>query len=243
MLIEPPPSSGDLNFQVLGFPVRVHPLFWVVTIFFGLNLNDFGFLLAWVAAVFVAILVHELGHALVMRSFGFYPSIVLYAMGGLAIPGRGGSYRSRGYSPGAQIAISAAGPIAGFLLAALVLLAMDASGHRMELVDRVWNILPIYAPPQLSSPALAWFFDSIVYAGVFWGALNLLPIYPLDGGQIAREVFLQLSPRDGLRTSLIVSMLTAGGLAVVALTQWKSPYSALFFGYLAYNSYRLSKDF
>jgi membrane-associated protease RseP (regulator of RpoE activity) len=47
--------------------------------------------------------------------------------------------------------------------------------------------------------------------------LNLLPIWPLDGGQIARELFDFFSPGRGIRTALGLSMLIAGGIAVHAL--------------------------
>ena len=43
-------------------------------------------LLSWISVMFVSILVHELGHSLVMRYFGQSSHIVLYMLGGLAIP-------------------------------------------------------------------------------------------------------------------------------------------------------------
>ncbi len=49
-------------------------------------------LLMWIAAVFVSILIHELGHALAMRRYGISSYIVLYHFGGLAIPDRGGTF-------------------------------------------------------------------------------------------------------------------------------------------------------
>ena len=68
MLGEPPRTQWDLHFPLFGFPVRVHPFFWAVALLMGFRssprLID---LLLWVAAVFLAILVHELGHAIVMR--------------------------------------------------------------------------------------------------------------------------------------------------------------------------------
>ena len=41
-----------------------------------------------------------------------------------------------------------------------------------------------------------------------------MPIYPLDGGQIARELLLAARGRQGMRQSLLLSLWTAGALAV-----------------------------
>ena len=83
MLAEPPPSQYDLHFSLFGFPVRVHPMFWLVTLMLGYQSGDAAAVLTWIVAVFLSILVHELGHALVMRAYGLRPWIVLHGMGGL----------------------------------------------------------------------------------------------------------------------------------------------------------------
>ena len=90
------------------------------------------------------------------------------------------------------------------------------------------------------------FFDSdrfnelifdLLYINIFWGLVNLLPIYPLDGGQIAHEVLSVVNPRDGLRQSLWLSVIVAAGLAVLAGTRLQDKFLAIFFGYFAYTSY------
>ena len=71
LLGEPPRTGGDLNFQLFGIPVRVHPLFWLIAVLLGISGDPQpAEILLWVVAVFVSILVHELGHALTMRAFG-----------------------------------------------------------------------------------------------------------------------------------------------------------------------------
>jgi Zn-dependent protease len=67
--------------------------------------------------------------------------------------------------------------------------------------------------------------------------LNLLPIYPLDGGQVARELFGVYGGSDGLRQSLWLSLIAAAGLAVLALVRLDDQFLAFFFGYLAYTNY------
>ncbi|NOZ40262.1 MAG: hypothetical protein GXP24_08560 [Planctomycetes bacterium] len=85
MLAEPPPTQADVHFRVLGIPVRVHPFFWIITLIIGMRGDSAppAEVLSWIVAVFVSILIHELGHALVQRRFGGQPRIVLHGMGGL----------------------------------------------------------------------------------------------------------------------------------------------------------------
>jgi stage IV sporulation protein FB len=242
---EPPASSGDLHFRVLGFPVRVHPWFWVVSVLLGFRVKDLGMLAAWVAASFLAILIHELGHAVVMRHYGFFPRITLYSFGGLASYGpEASSYRSRGHDTVGQILISLAGPVAGVFLAAVVVLAARAAGKPVVIFDWIAGFLPLIgiAASDWNWPFL-WFLDSLIYIGVFWGAMNLMPIYPLDGGQVAREVLMRLSPQNGVRLSLIVSILTAALAAAFVGLQLRDWYLTLFFAYLAYNSYAMLESY
>jgi membrane-associated protease RseP (regulator of RpoE activity) len=77
----------------------------------------------------------------------------------------------------------------------------------------------------------------LLYVNIFWGLVNLLPVYPLDGGQISQEVFQMVNPRDGLRQSLWLSVVVAAVVGVLAYLQWDQLFLALFFGYMAYTSY------
>jgi Zn-dependent protease len=240
MLSEPPRTQGDLNFSLLGFSVRIHPLFWLVTVLLGPLQSDPMLMLLWVPAVLLCILLHELGHAVAMRFYGFRPWIVLHGFGGLT--GYGPSDLSaRRPGPGGHILISAAGPATGFLLAA-VLVGGILAANRSAVV--FW-----YGPARLHViPGIVWdgdwlktmhFVYFVLQVTVLWGLFNLLPIFPLDGGQIAQQVLLLASPRDGVRQSLMLSVLAAGSLAGIAAIQWKDFYLAIFFGYLAYSSYTM----
>src|SRR6516162_10157851 len=75
-------------------------------------------LLAWVAACFVSVLIHEMGHVFMGRLFGTDGHIVLYSFGGIAID-------SNAVSSGARRALVAfAGPLAQFLLLGAVMLVI-----------------------------------------------------------------------------------------------------------------------
>lgn len=228
MFNEPAPTQGDLRFSIAGIPVRVHPLFWLVMLLLGLNITEGKPtpVIIWLLAAFLSILVHELGHALTARAHGWEPRIVLYGMGGVAF------YRPTRHKPLAQILITLAGPAAGFVFAALVVLILRATGHEVN-----WAGSLIPWPAEFEPAGLYLLTAYLLIANIFWGLINLLPVYPLDGGQIAREVLNLLRPGDGVRLSLWLSVITAVGMAVVAYVKLGSLYTAFFFGYLAYLSY------
>jgi Zn-dependent protease len=181
-LAEPPPSQGDIHFSLLGFPVRIHWLFWVVTAVLGWNGSggDLVVLASWVVAVLLCILLHELGHAVVMREFGYDASIVLYSFGGLAIP-RSRSSHGREAGVWAQILISFAGPASGFILAALLALGLHfLGGYQVHFMEGSWrDVVPrVFLPNGI----LDEFVFQVFFISVWWGLMNLLPVYPLDCG-------------------------------------------------------------
>jgi stage IV sporulation protein FB len=236
LLGEPPRTPYDLNFALFGIPVRVHPLFWLVAVIFGAQGNGGVGILTWVVAVFLSILIHELGHASTMRAFGFRPWIVLYGMGGLACCDPRDSFRSSRLDDSlVQILICAAGPVAGFSLAAVLVLGFYATGHGGQ-VDFVapWGLRPYVSLPN---ERLADLCNDVFFICVFWGLVNLLPVYPLDGGQISREVLVRVSPGDGIRQSMLLSMFAAGAMALYGYVELHQAFVAIFFAYLAYMSF------
>ena len=244
ILGEPPRSAYDLHFRLFGIPIRVHPFFWLLCVLLmanrllhASNVRDFLFLLVpWVAAVFVGVLVHELGHAAAMRAYGRFCWITLYGFGGLTSSNFDGNYGERSSATLSQIITSVAGPAAGFALAAAVVLSIQLTGHRIEFAWGLPHGLQI-AMERIGTELFTDFLYYVLVVSIYWGVLNLLPIYPLDGGQVAREVLLKFSPREGIARSLMLSVATAGGMAVVGLLVWRDLFVAILFGYLAWSSF------
>jgi stage IV sporulation protein FB len=246
---EPSASQADLHFRLFGFPVRVHPFFWVVAVLMGLGPNQADPLdvLVWVAVVFVSILVHEMGHASLQRFYGGHPWITLYAFGGLA------SCNDGPRSAGRRILILLAGPGAGFIFAAIIIAAIMLSGHQFGIstLSRLEDSSIALRSPVgvgLLGPALAYFegfrsptvnegIRQLLYVNILWGLVNLLPVYPLDGGQIARELFNSQYPRNGVVMALQLSAGTAVLIAAYALLNQRF-YLAMMFGYLAYGNFQ-----
>ena len=245
------PTAYDLSFRFLGFPVRIHPLFWVVSALLGMSgeIGDmktwFVRLAIWIAAVFVAILVHELGHSLVFRHvFRVRSMIVLHGAGGLAIPLARHHRQSGLLGFFSEMLLSASGVLAGFLLVLFVYLFFRLVGTEVYVSGIAFD--PFSHPPEISlpmivpvlkNPYLQLFFIDLSFICVFWGVFNLLPVYPLDGGHIAREVLCLLNPRTGTANSLVLSIVVAVGVAILWL-RLGSFYPAALFAYLAYLSWQ-----
>ena len=241
LLAEPSRTSLDLSFTLAGVPVRVHPLFWLVAAFLGFSAGDPVFVVIWVAVVFVSILVHEFGHAFAMRRYGESPRVVLHAMGGLTMaePTPWGRTLAN-VSPGGrqQILISAAGPGAGFVLAGLVLAVMIAAGLTLG-VGTAFGLVQV-SEGALQSTAVRYLdalIFSLLWVNVAWGVINLLPVYPLDGGNISRQLFLMADPLQGVRKSLWVSVGVGAAVAALGILVLNSVYIGLLFGILAFSSY------
>lgn len=212
------PTPYDLNFSLFGIPVRVHPFFWLFSAILGWNARDPKLMFIWVLCVFLSILVHEFGHALTAQSYGWPPHIVLYSFGGYA------SFQpTRGYSSGRAILIHFAGPGAGFILYAIVrgiehlLIHQDA-----ELPDSAFMAL-----------------HYMKYINLWWGLVNLLPVIPLDGGQISRDALSHWRPHDGYEISLKISLVVAGAVAFCCFYYLRQVYTALLFGSLAFENFQM----
>ncbi len=193
-------TGRGLKFSVFGFPVNIDLSFFLIGAVIGFQVVSLRWeALLWIAMFLVVIaasvLVHELGHAFAARSLGAHPTIRLHVMGGVT--------HFMPPSPPTRlqtIGVSLAGPFAGFALGLIVLLAR-------QVVDD---------PVSGSLEDNAWRFLILINLG--WGAINLAPVLPLDGGHVMES----LMPGDELRRRRIAALMSV--LVGVALTWffWKS---------------------
>ncbi len=249
MFIEPAPTNYDLRFQIFGFPVRVHPLFFLIPLLLGNSVissapNAGVAIIVVVLVFFVSILVHELGHAFFIRYFGNPCHIVLYWLGGLAITGSEfGSWsggRGRSVAPRSQILISLAGPIFGLALAAILLAALYGLGGRVRVVYD--GVIPLLVPSLRGTvfegnDAIWLFFLVGMWANIFWNVLNLLPVYPLDGGQVVRQIMIISDPWDGVKKSLIVSIVAAVLMVIFSISRQET-FLGMMFAFLGFSAYQ-----
>jgi Zn-dependent protease len=200
------PSGGGngLRFPLFGFPIRIHWTFLLIAVVIGGSGPDFSITRAavWLIVVVVSVLVHELGHAFAARVVGAEPTIDLYALGGLTafVP-------PRPLSRAQSVGISLAGPFAGFLLGITVLSAAAAFG-----ADR-------HSPfVRADASVLEMVVGASIWVYLYWGAVNLLPILPLDGGTVVRS----LLPGDDARRDRLATILSVAGAALLVVVLVRS---------------------
>jgi Zn-dependent protease len=199
--------------KIFGIPVKIDPsfLFICAVLAYG-RLSQPIFLIEWLIVIFVSILIHEFGHALVVRSFGLSPQIMLYSMGGLT-----SWIDDKGVSHAKRIAISLAGPFAGFFFYGLV------------------SISNIYLPNLFADRLGKQTFDDLQYVNLWWGIFNLLPVLPLDGGNAVYSVEQWVTKKDGGVITRVISLLVAGCVGLLALSA-KEPWIGLLMALFAWNN-------
>jgi len=177
--------------QMAGIPVRIEPTFFVVLVLLGLPQPWFR-VVTWVVIASFSVLLHELGHAVAFRAYGVKPSIVLHGFGGLT-SGTGE------LSSGQRIVVSLAGPLSALLLFGVPALLLAWSG----------------AVPTGEASVIV---RQVLWINVGWSLLNLVPVLPLDGGQVFLDVCDMVSGGRGRRLAEIVSVAVAVALAVLAIS-------------------------
>src|SRR5262249_12105119 len=154
-----------LQFRLGSIPVIVHPVHFLTGLFLGFLWSEraadpgarLTMIVLWVVVIFVSALVHELGHALAYRAFGYQPVIQLVAFGGVTI-----TPPDAPLPFGRDVATKLAGPTAGALLGLACL----------------WLSKVVTAPSVVEGLQIA------ALTNLFWAVFNLLPMLPLDGGQV-----------------------------------------------------------
>jgi len=203
-----------LRFPLFGVPVSIHFSFLLVAAF-GLPVYRGWGIVAWTVAVFIAVLLHESGHAFTAKAFGASSvSITLFALGGFTAWSA-----SRDLGPGRRFIISAAGSFVG-IIAGLAVIGLGRMGLFREV------------------PYLAFvFLESFVWAGLVWGILNWIPILPLDGGHMLRHGLEMITPTRADGIARVVSVI-AGIIVVVVAWRYGQRFLAIFVAMITFMGLR-----
>lgn len=206
-------DTASLRFRVGPVPVSIHVSTPIVLALLGPGLGDLAALAVWILVGILSILIHELGHAVVVRLAGGEPHVDLQWLGGLTRYRPTERLRTRWWS----VAVSLAGPATGI-----------AIGFALLWLERVVTV---------TQPLLRLAVDYGYFVSFVWAVFNLLPLLPLDGGQALRAL-LPGSPAQ--RTRWAAGVGTAVGVAVVGLAVWVDQvFVALFVGLLTWQNVQL----
>jgi Zn-dependent protease len=197
-----PTTHGAIRiFRFAGIDVYLHWL-WFVVAYYEIQARRGGYSsIAWnvaeYLAIFVIVTLHEFGHSLACRQVGGQADhIVLWPLGGVA-------YVAPPQRPGATLWSIAAGPLVNVvLLFPLFAIALVAGALK-------WNT----AHPNANALILA-----VLTINVIVLLFNLLPVFPLDGGQILRSVlWFAMGRARSLFVATVIGFLGAAGLVILAL--------------------------
>jgi len=211
--------SGSLHlFRVAGIDVFLHWSWFVIAVYeIGARQGRYSNY-AWSAleylAIFVIVLLHEFGHAFACRSVGGTANrIMLWPLGGVA-------YVDAPQRPAAQLWSLAAGPLVNVALLPVLggaYFAASASG---------WE----HTNPDLYNMAYG-----VLAIDVVLLVFNLLPIYPLDGGQILRSLlWFMVGKGNSLAAATVIGFIGAAGLVGLAIVS-HSTWTLLIAGFVVMN--------
>ncbi len=197
-----PTRQGSVHlFRVAGINVYLHWSWFVVAMYeISSRRGSYGTLAFNVLeylALFVIVLLHEMGHAFACRSVGGRADeIVLWPLGGVA-------YVAPPMRPGATLWSIAAGPLVNvvlfFILGGLLVLSRTTGWAE-------------------TMPDLAAFLGILWLINLLLLKFNLLPIYPLDGGQMVRSLlWFVIGKARSLMVTVIIGFI---GLPLWFLYAW-----------------------
>ncbi len=224
-------NEGRVYLGHLGsIPLYIHWtfVFLLLMVFGGTNFQDglsIEMGLMWMMALLIAIVLHELGHGLAAKVQGaFGITITLWAMGGLCSS-------TRDPLPRRELIILAAGP-------AVSLLLWWVSGLALTLVA---NAPPGAFGGLALQTKLATFLYISQHLNMLLFVFNILPIFPLDGGQIMFNLGLLVTRRHDLVRKFTLACAFAGAFAYLAwrhqTTGTVQPYSVIMMGWLVFNAF------
>jgi Zn-dependent protease len=205
-----------IRFSIFGIPVEIQTWFWITMAALGYvtfnNSTDGQTLLLcmslFILAGLLSMLVHELGHALAGIYFRAKPYIVLQSFGGYA------AFPNSQFTRTQSFLVTAAGPAIQFLLGALS-----------------YAIL-IYLPEEKEMFLL--FFQVLTVISILWAILNLIPVFPLDGG---RMMFALMGPRRE-KAAWWISMVCGTIVGISFISYGNFPFMGVMLLFMVFQNYQ-----
>lgn len=240
-----------INFSLFGIPIRILPWHWVglLIISGAFSMSSAGALpvyLLFMLAGFFCILIHELAHALVGRETeGGSAMITLEFLGGYTQ-----QYGNRGRSKWSRVATIAAGPGINLLVFFLCLSIF------FVMVDQNWELFFAFVGKLLVTPMYAlqfardniiitqesamsvFFLAAVMWCSCWWSLLNLLPIYPMDGGLLLDQF---VKSKKTLHFICFITALIVGTVTLIYFA-FNALLVVIFMAQFAYINYQLYRQ-
>lgn len=171
--------------QFSKIKVFVHWTFLILIVYIiysgvssGQNLEAIGWHILFILTIFLCVVLHEFGHALTGKKFGFKTKdIILLPIGGVA------RFEKLPEKPQQEFLVAIAGPMVNFVIAFALYVVTRSSAE--DIVNQ--DIVVINAENFLT---LLWIVNLTL------GIFNLIPAFPMDGGRIFRAFLSMFQPRE-----------------------------------------------
>lgn len=210
------PEGAIPVFKIKGIQVYLHWAWLLVAVYFIQRNQQYQsqvYAVLEYVGLFVIVLMHEFGHSLATRQVGgVSDKILLWPFGGIA-------YVNAPQRPAAHLWSIAAGPLVNVVL-----------------MPVLWLVCHFFARDNSDLSVLLY---ELLGINIWLLVFNLLPVYPLDGGQILQ--CLLWFPLGWLKATLITTGLgVVGGLALMGLSWWltESFFNLILIAYLLQMTWR-----
>lgn len=203
-------------FRISGIPLKLHWTFpllflYITYIFRDHSLQSQLIYTGFVLALFICVVLHELGHALAARYYGVGTlDIILSPIGGVArlayMPSK----------PVQELVIALAGPLVNVVIAALIGLVLWLTKGGIGLADyEMYDMIYAASWPN--------FFIGLLILNIVLVLFNLIPAFPMDGGRVFRALLsMRWSRLIATRTAAYIGQLVGVGMILYGLYQGAS---------------------
>jgi Zn-dependent protease/CBS domain-containing protein len=186
--------------KISGIKMYIHWTFffflaWIIAgnVRTGFTLEQSIYSIGFILSIFVCITLHEFGHALTAKKYGYKTrDITLLPIGGMArmeqIP----------ENPKHELVVAIAGPVVNVVIAALIGLGLFAGGNTLTF--------------NMAVSSVTGFFQNLMWVNLSLAIFNLIPAFPMDGGRILRA---GLTMATGKRAWATKIASTAGKVVAV----------------------------
>jgi Zn-dependent protease len=188
--------KGIHLFTIKGIPVGLNPIFLILVFILSMGMGDVFQMIIFGVCVFISILIHELGHALVAQRYGLRPAIMFHGFGGITV-------HSPALNSKQEFKITFAGPAAGLVVGGLFFLIQIL--FSVLGFDFIWGQFPY----------LNAFVLNMMWINLVWSIFNLLPCRPMDGGKLMGHILRKfMSEPKAEFTGSVISVILAGLMLV-----------------------------
>ncbi len=168
--------------RVAGIDIQIHATFLLIIAWVGFSyyltsgtLQAVAVGIAFLLALFLCVVLHELGHALAARRFGIQTrDITLLPIGGVA------RLERMPEKPAQELWVALAGPAVNLIISAVLFVVLLATG----------TFQPVNALTMTGGP----FLERLMVVNLFLAFFNLIPAFPMDGGRVVRALLATRLP-------------------------------------------------